>query len=178
MDTWNWIGRIDNILGIGTFIAAAYAAYRLWQQNRTFYRRARESKPSIDLQQFITSNAGVLTEKPVAFALALTPNNPSIAPQVDRFLKVQQWEMPIKELNRDGINNTNDLQDFMQALQEKKRFFQLEGYTEIHLFLNGPVAAGVLIGALFDNWIPVKIYQRSQDNMSQDYEYWMPLINS
>lgn len=178
MDTWNWIGRIDNVLGIGTFIAAAYAAYRLWQQNRKFHRQARESKQSVNLQQYITNNEGVQSEKPVAFALALTPNNPSIKPQVERFLKIKQWEMPIKELAMAGIEDANDLQQLVDDLQEKKRLFQLEGYTELHLFLNGPVAAGVIIGALFDNWIPVKIYQKPRVDIPQIYEYWMPLIGS
>lgn len=178
MDLWEWIGRLDNLLGILTTFFAGYAAYRLWQQNKKFYRQAREGRGSINLQQYISDNEGVHSEKPIAFALALVPNTPSIKTQVEDFLKIKQWEMPIEELAMEGIENANDLQQFMESLQEKKRLFQLEGYTEMHLFLNGPVAAGVLIGALYDNWIPVKIYQKPRISIPQIYEYWMPLIGS
>ena len=178
MNTWDLISRLDNLLGIGTFIAAIYAAYRLWQQNRKFYRQARESRPNVNLQQYIISNEGIQSEKPVAFALALTPNTPSIKPQVEWFLKMKQWEMPIEELEMAGIEDANDLQRLVDTLQEKKRLFQLKGYTELHLFLNGAVAAGVIIGALFDNWIPVKVYQKPRIDIQQIYEYWMPLIGS
>ncbi len=178
MSFWEWIGRFDNFLGILTAFFSGYAAYRLWQQNRKYYRQARVARKSINLQQYISDGEGVRTEKPVAFALALTHNNPSIKPQVEQFLKIKQWNMPIKELTMEGIENANDLQQLVDALQEKKRLFQVEGYTEIHLFLNGPVAAGVIIGALFDNWIPVKIYQKPRVDVPQIYEYWMPLIGA
>lgn len=178
MHIWEWIGRLDSLLGLLTVLFSGYAAYRLWQQNRRYYRQARESKPSINIHQFIAGNEGVRSEKPVAFALALTPNTPSIKPQVEQFLRIKEWEMPIEELSMAGIEDDNDLEELMETLQEKKRVFQLDGYTEMHLFLNGPVAAGLLIGTLYDNWIPVKVYQKPREYSPQIYEYWMPLIGS
>ncbi len=70
--------------------------------------------------------------------------------------------MEIEELNMNGINSRDDLEEFLNRLREKKRFFDAQGITELHLFIAAPVQAGVLVGGVFDNWIPVKLYHRPQ----------------
>jgi hypothetical protein len=113
---------------------------------------------------------------PVAFALSLVPSSESIKRVVDQFLQFQGWEMPVEELNMNGINNAKDLEAFVNALREKRRHFEVMGCTELHLFIQGPVQAGTIIGGIFRNWIPVKLYHKPSPQPPQIYEYWMPLI--
>lgn len=48
--------------------------------------------------------------------------------------------------------------------------------SELLVSYKGPVSAAALVGMLFDNWIPVKMYQQSRG--AERYEYWAPLIKT
>jgi hypothetical protein len=84
--------------------------------------------------------------------------------------------MDIVELNMNGINNKGDIENFVNELRKKRRLFEALQATEIHLFIAAPVVAGIMVGAIFDNWIPVKLYHKPQPAPPSIYEYWMPLI--
>jgi hypothetical protein len=84
--------------------------------------------------------------------------------------------MKIEELIMDGINTRTDLIDYVNKLRELKRTLSAEGTTELLLFIQGPVMSGVLAGAVFDNWIPVKLYHKPTPPKPQIYEYWMPIL--
>ena len=64
------------------------------------------------------------------------------------------------------------------GLQQKKQAIQDGGYAEIHLFIAGPIVAGVAAGGIFDNWKSVKLYHKASNTPAQSYEYWMPLIGT
>lgn len=172
------IGTVADSAGILTLFVALYTAWKVRQQQKRFREVARQSGRIDNFQQLVRSFEGIKTEKPLAFALALTPNNPSIKNDVSRFLQIQGWQMDVEEITMDGINNRDDLEVFVKNLEERKRFFQSSSYTEMHLFINGPVQAGTIIGALYDNWIPIKLYHRNPSNPNGTYEYWMPLVGS
>jgi hypothetical protein len=70
----------------------------------------------------------------------------------------------------DGIN-TENISDYIQKLREVRRG-DLSNATEVRLFIAGPVQAGTIAGAVFDNWVPVLLYGRN----GLKYEYWGPLI--
>ena len=36
------------------------------------------------------------------------------------------------------------------------------GATEVHLFYKGPVTMAMAIGAVTDNWVPIKVYEYTQ----------------
>lgn len=74
--------------------------------------------------------------------------------------------MPIEELTMDGIKCTTDLEQLVNSLREKRRYFEAIGCTELHLFIQGPVQAGTIIGSLYRNWIPVKLYHRPTPQQS------------
>ena len=173
---WEWIGKLDNILGILTVIFSGYAAYRLWRQNQHYQELARGYQQSVDLQQRFQDYKGIQTAKPVALAISLLPGVPSIEQNVKTYLKSNRLKMPIKEASLPGIGGSSDLESLVRLLQSKKLEIQAEGFTEIHLFLAGPVAAGVIIGSLMNNWIPVKIYHKPTPPPPDVYEYWMPLL--
>ncbi len=173
---WTNFGRLDNLLGIATVIFTGYTAYRLWQQNKRFRELAKRFAPIENFKQLLEVHQGVKSSSPVAFALCLFDKNESIRKSVETFLATQEQNMPIEELNMNGLNGTKDLEDFVTRLREKRRYFEQKGYTEIHLFIAGPVQAGTIIGSLYRNWIPIKLYHRPSPQTPQVYEYWMPLI--
>ena len=173
---WTNFGRVDNFLGVATTVFAAYAAFRLWRQNKQLRDLARKSQPVENFEQLLNLHQGVKSSNPMAFALSLVPTNDSIKQSVDQFLNSQGWKMPVEQFNMDGINNAKDLEIFVNALREKRRYFEATGCTELHLFIQGPVQAGTIIGSIFRHWIPIKLYHRPNPQPPQIYEYWMPLI--
>lgn len=173
---WSWLSRFDNILGILTAIFAGYAAYRLWRQNQRYQALAREVQQGVDLRQRIQDYKGIQTTKPVALAITLLPTVPSIKDNVKIYLKSNKLKMPVEEIKMAGLNGSNDLESLVKQVQEKKIELHADGVTELHLFLAGPVAAGVMIGSLLGNWIPVKIYHKPTPSPADIYEYWMPLF--
>ncbi|MBU1752838.1 SAVED domain-containing protein, partial [bacterium] len=129
--------------------------------------------PQIEnFKELIDYHATVKTINPYAFAVCLLPHSGSIAKEVSAFLSSKGTKMPIEELNFDGLRQHN-LEDFINQLRIKRREFETKEATEIHLFIAGPIMSGVLIGAEFDNWKPVKLYHQNRD--TKQYEFWCPL---
>jgi CBASS immunity sensor of nucleotide second messenger signals len=175
MGFWNWFSRLDNVIGVLTAVFSGYAAWKLRQQSKRLRELAERSPKIENIKELIAAHAGVNSSAPVAFAVSLIPSSDSIKNSVQTFLDFKGWKMPIEELNMDGINGIEDLDNFVNRLRVAKRFFDAQNFTEIHLFFAGPVPAGVLIGAMFDNWKSVKLYHKPTPPQPQVYEYWMPL---
>ncbi len=173
---WTWFGRADNIVGIGTALISLCTLWLVWRQERRLRAQVREKALLANFADLRAQHEGIKSVKPVAFALSLIPTSDSIKGSVETFLRSQGWQMPIEELNRDGLNNAADLEAFINALREMRRYLEAAGYTEIHLFIAGPVQAGAIIGAVLRNWIPVKLYHKPTPAPPQVYEYWMPLL--
>jgi SMODS-associated and fused to various effectors sensor domain len=176
MDLWQLIGNVSSIIGI----LGAFFAFRAWVnlrlQNKRLLETAKCAPPveGFSGQRDFASN--IYTMNPYAFALSLTPQGGPIRKDVQRFLDSmggKYKDMPIVELNYDGLGPHN-LEQFINDLRVKRREFEAHGATEIHLFLAGPVQAGTLIGAMFDNWRPVKLYHNNRTTGT--YEFWCPLL--
>ncbi len=174
--TWTYFGRVDNALGVATVGLAGYSAYRLFRENKRRQEFARQSLPIERFEQLVEAHQGIRSLKPVALAVCLIPTNDSIRGDVTTFLRANEWEMPIEELNMDGLNSPEDRERFVNLLREVRRDFEAKGYTEIHLFIAGPVQAGTIIGGLYRNWMPIKLYHKPNPAPPQVYAYWMPLI--
>lgn len=177
MTSLEWFDFVSNFIGIVTFLAAVYSAWRLWRQDRQLREKISKTTPKVEeYAQQVELHRGVQTRKPVAFALSLIPKADSIRNSVQEFLNLQNWKMPIEELNMDGIQSDADRERFVNALRVKRRLFDEQGVTEIHLFFAGPVSAAVLVGAALDHWVPIKLYHKPTPPPPQFYEYWMPLM--
>lgn len=174
MDFWTVLANTANIIGMFTFAASSFAAYRLWKQNRQLRELCKNTPPIQDFQELLKRHQGVKSSNPVALALSLTPATDSIRNSVESFFGIQGWNMPIEELNMNGINTAQDIEIFLNMLKQKRRFIDEAGHTEVHLFISGPVQAATLVGAFFVHWIPVKLYHKS--NVTGTYEYWMPIV--
>lgn len=173
---WTWFGRADNVIGIAGAVISAVTLALVWRQERRLRAQVREKAPLNNFAELRSQHAGIQSARPVAFALSLIPTSESIKGSVQVFLRSQGWNMPIEELNLDGLNNMEDFERYINALREKRRAFDDQGYTEIHLFIAGPVQAGTILGSLFRNWVPVKLYHKPNPAPPQIYEYWMPLL--
>jgi len=175
---WNIIKEFETLFSILAMLFAGYASFRLWRQNKHLKELAKTAPKLESFNESVEFYQGVQTDNPVALAISLVPNTPSIKKDVEYFLGIQEWKrkVDIEELNMSGINNRKDIEQLLNILREKRHLFDMQGRTEVHLFIQGPVAAGVLIGAMFDNWKPVKIYHKPTPSIPAIYEYWCPLI--
>lgn len=176
MDFWELLARFSDVVGLAGAVFAGYAAFRLWQQNKRLRELARQAPAIENFTDLVKAHDGVKSSAPVALALSLLPSGESILPQVKTFLRARGWNMEIEELKMSGIHSPQDLAAFVNQLREKRRLFQAQANTEIHLFIAGPIQAGTIVGALYDNWIPVKLYHKPTPPPPDIYEYWMPLL--
>ncbi len=172
-----WFGNFANLLGIVTFFLSLFTWLRVQRQNRELREISKRIPPSDLPSESRVIYAGITSERPVALAVSLLHNTPSIKMDVDRFLRAQSLTMPIQEVHMDGINSDSDRDVLLQKLRGVRRDFDVQEFTEVHLFVAGPVQAGTIIGALFDQWKPVKLYHRSAHPGGQTYEFWMPLMD-
>lgn len=175
IDTWELLSRISNGFQIFGGIFAFLAWFNLRIQNKRLLQAARADTPKIDgFNEEVIFQGDIHSVNPYAFALSLIPHGGSIKQDVERFLTTKGGKfkgMPIVELNYDGLGPDN-IEQFINDLRVKRREFEFHGATEIHLFLAGPVQSGTLVGAIFDNWRPVKLYHNDRN---KGYMYWCPL---
>ncbi|MEC4685195.1 MAG: SAVED domain-containing protein [Nitrospirota bacterium] len=134
------------------------------------------TSPKIEnFKELVDYHKDIKTINPYALAVSLLPTTDSIKGDVERFLRSKggEWEkMPVEELNMNGLS-PETIEDFINTLRVKRRQLEAQDATEIHLFIAGPIQAGTLIGAMFDNWRPVKLYHKNQKG---NYEFWCHLI--
>ena len=178
---WTWLGRISDSLGtlsvIGTLIFSGLTYFMVRRERRKYLEAVKNLTPTFDnLVEIIQAQQGLQSENPVALVISLTPNNDSIKPNVETFLKTQSWKIPIREVTMNGINSPEDQKQFLTALMAKKREITAEGFTEVHLFINAPMFACLLTGSILKHWIPTKIYHKPTPTPPQIYEYQLPLI--
>jgi hypothetical protein len=169
---WDFLDKSGILIGIVTFVFSIMIWIKVKTQTRKLKQMAVNVTRFDDYQELKDFQSKVQTERPKAFCLSLVPQQASIKDNVKRFLDGKKMQMDIVEMNMDGLK-PDTIQSFIEKLRLKRRT-ELNDATEIHLFLQGPVQAGILIGAMFDNWIPVKLYQF--ERQTGNYEYWGPLV--
>jgi SMODS-associated and fused to various effectors sensor domain len=168
-----WLGNIANILSLLTLVISTLTFLKVRQETRKLTQSLAQIPPVDNLDEAIQFAATINSPRPVALALSLTPTVGSIKQPVQDFLRAKRWEkMPIVEVEMHGISPEN-MAEFYEKVRTVKRQLDLKGCTEVHLFISGPIQAGTIVGCLFSNWKPVKLYHKAQGG---SYEYWMPLI--
>lgn len=172
-----FIGHTSNIVGVAGALFSFLVWLKLRKQNKALLALAGISPKLENYKELVEYHRDVQTVKPYALAVSLLETSGSIKGTVEDYLKSKggKWSgMPVEEINFDGLSPEGNLEDFINDLRKKRREFEVQNATEIHLFVAGPVVAGTLIGAVFDNWRPVKLYHKNRG--TQKYEYWCPLI--
>ena len=174
---WDYLGRTSDAISLLTFVVAAATAVMVWRRQKHLHRLAVEHMESdSSIEGKIEAHKGIRSPKPMALAVSLVPNNHSIRGDVQRFLNASCLTMPIDEINFRGIANQADRVDYIKQLNKKRLDCERDEITELHVFFQGPVPAAIQLGAIFRNWLPVKLYHKPQPATTMVYEYWMPLL--
>ncbi|OJX90106.1 MAG: hypothetical protein BGP01_00390 [Paludibacter sp. 47-17] len=171
-----WTAIYDIIDKAGTFIGiiGAIISFLVWLKVKNQSKKLKELgltlKSINNYSEIQDTFKGITSSNPKAFCLSLISTDASIKTRVNDFIKSQSnlKDMPIVELNMDGLSHET-IGTFIDAVRQKRRG-ELSDATEIHLFIQGPIIAGTLIGSIFDHWVPVKLYHFS--NTTHQYEYW------
>ena len=170
--------RIGNISDIVAILGGLFS-FLIWLKLR------RQKKALMQIQVPISKkfdemrehHSKINTINPYAFALSLLPPETSIKASVQDYLDSQKdpaWaRMPIIELNYSTSIGPDNIKQFIRDLRQKKRELDLLHATEVHIFIKSQIMAAALIGAEFDNWRPVILYQQNHD--TKKYEYWCAL---
>jgi hypothetical protein len=156
MLTWDTLSRLADTLGVVTALPLLVASAYLWSRARRYRRRLRQL-------------AGVTSERPVALVVSLAGTR--IRPAVEGFCAGFAQPMKVYEVQRPGGLTQAEFPKVLFELQALKNRLMDEGVSEVHLFLSCPLAVACALGALFDNWVPVKVYQFNHGQ----YEFWTTL---
>ena len=139
---WENLGKIANVLQILSFIfPLATGAY--------FLIKSRQ------LNRRLQALATTLSTRPAAIAIGL---GGSIEGNVRQCLKDNSLEMEVIPCTREGVVQPSDFPGILREIQGLKARLDEIGVTEVHVFYKGPVTFATALGAMFRNWVPVKIY--------------------
>lgn len=133
-------GWVANLIQIGTF---GFAIVALWQTRSRLKRVLR----GLEVQQ---------SARPMALAIGL---GGGIMGQVEQYLSASGSDMKPLEVTREGMLPEEHYHEVLRDIVAKKRQLTDLGATEVHLFYKGPVTLPVAIGAILDNWVPIKVYE-------------------
>jgi hypothetical protein len=153
---WLVLERISVLLSylvVGTIAAFVFNLFR--------YRRKRKELATI------AGKAGHPR------ALALSFGGGSIEQAVKEYLSTiyPEVNIPVEKYEKDEVTAEN-IHRYEEAVRRLKERFQSENVTELHLFMKGPVALALAVGAIFDNWVGVKVYHSKREG---GYESWTTL---
>jgi hypothetical protein len=104
-------------------------------------------------------------------ALVVSLAGTRIRPAVESFCAGLAQPIPLYDVQRQEHLTQAELPKVLLELHRLKNRLMDDGVSEVHLFLSCPLAVACAIGALFDNWVPVKVYQFNQGH----YEFWTTL---
>lgn len=178
MDFWLELSKAVNLISLSGFVLSSCLAVQFWREKRVLKKNAQFVRPVNGFPDLAGNFGGVTTPKPVAFAISLISSIGSIKKSVETFLEYSDLKMNVEELVMNDIKSEEDIGRFINELRKKRRFLSESGFTEIHLFIAGPVQAGTIVGSVFSNGMVVKLYQRPHPEIqsSQLYQYWAPLV--
>lgn len=133
------LGYVANLIQVGSFLVVLFL---LWRNSRRLARRLRELEQQT-------------SERPIALAIGL---GGGITEPVKGFLGRQGLDMPVESYTREGYVQLKEFPTILRDLQQIKDRLTEQGVTEVHLFYKGPVTLAMALGAITDNWVPIKVY--------------------
>lgn len=155
---WQWLGNIASVIQILSAIPLLLTAWWFFVRARRYRRRIAEMEKT-------------LTERPMALAIGVAGSD--ISGQVKQFLESTGLKMEVRSYTKPGGITQKTIHNMLHEILQIKSRMTEEGVTEVHLFLACPVVFAVAVGAILDNWVPVKVYHLNRD--TGRYEFWTPL---
>ena len=155
---WQWLGNIASIIQILSAIPLLLTAWWFFVRAGRYRRRMAEMEKT-------------LTERPMALAIGIAGSD--ISGQVKQFLESAGLKMEVRSYAKSGGVTQGNLHGMLHDILRMKSRMTEEGVTEVHLFLACPLVFAVAVGAILDNWVPVKVYHLNRE--TGRYEFWTPL---
>jgi hypothetical protein len=136
------LSLVANIMQIISFIPFAIGGVY-------FYIKGRQ------LASRLKTLASTPSSRPVALAIGLGTSNEGAVRQQ---LKDDGLQMEVIPVTHEGYIKATAYPGLLRELKETKSRLSDTGVTEINIYYQGPVTFAMALGAMFDNWVPVKIY--------------------
>ncbi len=136
---WDIIGLILSIIQV---LPLAFTLVVLWRTRRR-------------MQQQLERERQKSGSAPMALAVGLAG---SIKGAVQQYLDANNLQMPLESYVHPEFVAAEEYPHILQDLLKIKDRLTQQHITELHLFYKGPVTLAMGIGATFDNWVPVKVY--------------------
>ena len=155
---WEWIGNVANIIQILSAIPFLLAAWWFLVRARRYRKRVEEMEKT-------------MSERPMALAISLS--GVDITGQVRQFLDRNGTKMEIRSYAKTAGVTQKNIHNMLRDILKIKSDMTEAGVTEVHLFLSCPLVFATAVGAILDNWVPVKVYHLNRD--AGTYEFWTPL---
>jgi len=151
MTLFDFIGVAADVTGLAAII---FTVLVFW--------RARQK-----LSQALADMAREYTSAPVALAIGIGQD---ISGAVRAYMQTPDFpSMPVRPYVQTGMVPHEKFYTIFQDLLKIKQELTDAGVTEVHLFYMGPVSLAIGVGAVFDNWVPVKVYKYVNGTYEQDF---------
>jgi hypothetical protein len=155
---WETLGKLADVLQIFSVAPLLFTAWLFMVRARRYRRRVEEMEKTV-------------TERPMALAIGLAGTD--IAGQVKQFLESSGMEMELRSYTKSGGVTKENIHGMLRDILGIKSRMTEAGVTEVHLFLACPLVFATAVGAILDNWVPVKVYHLNRE--TSRYEFWTPL---
>jgi len=153
---WLWLDRVSILLSYLVVISIVAFVFNVFR-----YRRKRKELTEIEGKTALPK------------ALCLSFGGGSIKNAVRDYLKetYPDRKIAVSEYKGDEVTPQN-VHKHEEGIRKLKERYQSKGVTELHLFMKGPLGLALAVGAIFDNWVAVKIYQNNREG---SYDPWTTL---
>jgi hypothetical protein len=140
-----------NVIEVGSFIVVIFLILQARRQ----------------LHRYLNARAEQSSEHPWILAVGIGGD---ILGQVKHYMTNHGLEkFPIENYQREGLVPPEKFYEVLRDMLKIKTKLSQAGVSEIHLFYRGPVTLAMGIGSIFDNWVPVKIYEYDQGTYRLDF---------
>jgi hypothetical protein len=137
-----WLSLVANIMQVISFIPFAVGGIYFFMRGRQLTRRLK-------------TLASTPTSRPVALAIGLGGSDEGV---VRQYLKDDALQMEVIAVTREEFVKATDYPHILRELKAIKDRLSDTGVTELNIYYQGPVTFAMAVGAMFDNWVPMKIY--------------------
>lgn len=155
---WQWLGNLANLVQILSAIPLLLTAWWFFVRARRYRRRIAEMEKT-------------LTARPMALVIGVAGTD--ISGQVRQFLDTTGMRMEVRTYTKTGGVTQKNIHAMLHGILQVKSRMTEDGVTEVHLFVACPLVLAVAVGAILDNWVPVKVYHLNRTTGT--YEFWTPL---
>jgi len=152
-DSLDWLLNLIGLLG---YPVAVY----LWLRERARYQRLRR----------------LVAFKPAegAVAVIIGIGVPSVKADAEKFMR-EEFESPLPVVlnyEKQGFFSREQLLDIIREVRDRIRELMMAGgIREVHLFYGGPLAVAAALGAITDNWVPVRWYNHNKKTGRYEYMF-------